>query len=265
MIALRKIAAMLLLVLLLASFGAWLRNGDSYARQHRETPQAQVSWRFPLGTDDLGRDRLARLLHGTWISLALAPAASLLSTLIAALFGGLAGYAGGAWDHALSRAIDLMLSLPWLFLLIAVRALLPLNVAAATSILVTYGLLAALGWAGPARVVRAAVKSLIEADFVLQNHASGMRPARLFWRQIVPNLRPGLLAQFWISVPMFVVGEANLGLLGLSVSGYPTWGNLLHELARQLVFRPEALAPLILVTLAIACFKAALPLETSRV
>jgi ABC-type dipeptide/oligopeptide/nickel transport system permease subunit len=263
MINVRAAAAILLMLLLALSFGAWVRNGDAYATQHRDAPQAQACWRFPLGTDDLGRDRLARLLHATWISLLLAPAAAIVSTLIAAVFGGLAGYVPGC-DTFLSRAMDLMLSLPWLFLLIAARAVLPLNVSAATSLLITYGLLAVLGWAGPARVVQAAARKLIEADFVLQSRAAGIRGARLFWRHVVPNLRPVLLAQLLTSIPVFVLAEANLGLLGLGVSGYPTWGNLLHDLQHQFVFRPEALAPVMAITLTIGCFRALIPLEASR-
>ena len=261
----QKAAAILLATLLLVSFGASLRDGDSYARQHRDMPRMRASKEFPLGTDDLGRDRLARLVHATAVSLALAPAAALTATLIAALIGGLAGFLDGGWDRWLTRAIDLMLALPWLFLLIAVRAVLPLNVPAVTSLLVTYGLLAVLGWAGPARVVRSAVRVINESDFVLQDRAAGIGSSRLFWRHIVPNLWPTLLAQFLTSVPIFGLAEANLGLLGFSVSGYPTWGNMLREVAQQVVFRPEALAPLTLMTATLLCFKAVLPIESARI
>src|SRR5262245_11300880 len=114
-------------IFLLAALADWLAPAP-YERQFRDAPSARPSRRFPLGTDELGRDRLSRLLYGTRVSLLLAPATALLSTLIAAAIGGAAGYLGGRWDRIALRAIDLFLSLPWLFLLLTARAMLPLNV-----------------------------------------------------------------------------------------------------------------------------------------
>src|ERR1700736_2802061 len=88
-----------------------------YDLQFRDYPSAPMSKQFPLGTDELGRDRLSRLLYGTRVSLLAAPAAALLSTLLAAFAGGLAGFLGGWYDRAAAVVVDLMLSLPWLFLL----------------------------------------------------------------------------------------------------------------------------------------------------
>jgi peptide/nickel transport system permease protein len=213
-----------------------------------------------LGTDELGRDRLARLLFATRISLALAPAAALAATLLAALVGGIAGYFGGFWDKCAVRAIDLMLSLPWLFLLLAARALLPLDAPPVASLCITYGLLAALGWAGPARVLRAGARELRESDFTLQASAEGCGRFRILWRHVLPNLRPALLAQLWTTIPVFILAEANLGLLGLSASEpFPTWGNLLRDLQTPFSLRPEAFAPLAVVMLSVACFKLATP------
>ena len=146
---LRQLAWIFLALLFLAALFSDRIAGASYAHQFRDFPGAPVSWRFPLGTDALGRDRLARLLTATRISLLLAPAAALFSTVLATLIAGFAGYRGGRLDRFVMRAIDLMLSLPWIFLLIAARALLPLNVSPAASLLVTFALLGVLGWAGP--------------------------------------------------------------------------------------------------------------------
>ena len=112
----------------------------------------------------------------------------------------------------------MFLSLPWLFLLLTVRALLPLNVPPVTSIVVTFALLGLLGWAAAARVVHASVRTLRNSDFVLQARASGCGRLRLLFVHLLPNLRPILLAQFWISIPVFILTEANLGLMGLGVS-----------------------------------------------
>ena len=263
---LRMAAWMVLAAVLALSLAAGFLPGASYDEQHREFTNAAPSGRFLLGTDDLGRDRLVRLLCATRISLLLAAAASVGALLLAALVGGAAGYLGGGFDRAAMRAIDLMLSLPWLFLLIAARALLPLNASPETSLAVTYLLLALLGWAAPARVVRAGVRSFRESDFVLQARALGVPEARVLLRHILPNLQPVLLAQFWTSIPIFILAEANLGFLGLSASEpFPTWGNLLRELQSPLMVRPEAFAPVVAVVVAVMCFKFVAPWGGSRV
>src|ERR1035438_8820207 len=145
------------------------------------------------------------------ISLLLAPAAALLSTLMAALVGGLGGYLGGGWARGAMAVTDLFLSLPWLFLLITVRAVMPLNVSPLASVLVTFLMLGLLGWTSAARVLCSTAGSLRESDFVRQARASGIRGARLFWVHVLPNLKPVLYAQFWISIPAFILSEANLG------------------------------------------------------
>jgi len=254
------LAILVLAALLAAGVAAGLWHADSHARQFRELPSARPSSTFPLGTDDLGRDRLARLLYATKLSLLLAPAAALIATLLAALAGGTAGYFGGWWDNCIVRAIDLMLSLPWLFLLLAARALLPLNAPPVASLVMTYGLLAVLGWAGPARVIRAGTRHLRESDFALQASAEGCSELRIFSRHLIPNLKPVLLAQLWTTIPVFILAEANLGLLGLSASEpFPTWGNLLRELQNPFSIRPVTLAPLAVVMISVACFKLATP------
>jgi peptide/nickel transport system permease protein len=227
----RRIACAVLLLVAGTSLAAnWLAPAG-YAKQYRDAPDAPPSKAHWLGTDDIGRDRFARLLYGTRISLLLAPAAALLSTLMAALIGGLAGYLGGGWARAAMAVTDLFLSLPWLFLLITVRALIPLNASPVTSVLITFLLLGLLGWTRAARVLCTTAGWLRNSDFVRQARASGVRPARLFWMHVVPNLKPVLLAQFWVSIPAFILSEANLGILGLGVSEpLPSWGSLLKEL-----------------------------------
>lgn len=217
----------------------------NYATQFRETPDAPPSARFPLGTDAVGRDRLIRLMYGTRVSLLLAPAAALLSCVVAAALGGVAGLAGGVIDTAIFAVADLFLSLPWLFLLLMVRAALPLNVSPLTSIAITFSLLGILGWAAPARIVRAAVRDLKNSDFMFLARAQGCRPWRLFWRQLAPNLAPILLAQFWIAVPVYILTETTLGMLGLGVAEpLPSWGGLLRELeGTSFLTQPYLLAP----------------------
>jgi len=262
--AAQTIALVLLALVALASLAAGLIAPSSYAEQFRDSISVPPSARFLLGTDDLGRDRFARLLYGTRVSLLLAPAAALLSTLLAALIGGLAGYLGGRWERYVTAGIDLFLSLPWLFLLLAARALLPLNTSPITSVAITFLLLGCLGWATPARIIRAGTRTLINADFLTQARASGISGVRLFWRHLLPNLRPILLAQFWISVPVFILSEANLGLLGLGVSEpLPSWGSMLRELENYtaVLQNPWMLAPVVLLVVVVACLQVVLRTE----
>lgn len=255
---LRWIAAVLLVVLFLAALCANLLAPAPYAKQFRNDTDHRPSKQFVLGTDELGRDRFSRLLYGMRISLLLAPAAALLTTLLAALIGGAGAYFGGVWDRGTRIVIDLFLSLPWLFLLLTVRALLPLDIPAVTSVVVTFTLLGFLGWAASARVVAAAVRGLRESDFVIQARASGCSSARLLVGQVLPNVRPILLAQFWISVPLFILTEANLGMLGLGVTEpLPSWGNLLRELENYtaLTHAPWLWAPLVSLVIVVSLFQ----------
>ncbi|MGD1021505.1 MAG: ABC transporter permease [Candidatus Sulfotelmatobacter sp.] len=254
----RKLACVALAVVVCASLGAnWLAPAG-YEKQYREATDAPPSHAHWLGTDELGRDRLARVLYGTRISLLLAPAAALLSTLMAAFVGGLAGYLGGIWARLAMAVTDLCLSLPWLFLLITARAFLPLNVSPLISVLVTFLLLGLLGWSTAARVLCASAASLRSADFVRQARAAGVSGLRLFWIHVMPNLKPVLYAQFWISIPVFILSEANLGILGLGVAEpMPSWGSLLRELEGLVSVREEPwkFVPLVLLVVVVMSFQ----------
>jgi ABC-type dipeptide/oligopeptide/nickel transport system permease subunit len=252
------LAAAILLFVVCVSLAANWAAPAGYAKQYREAADAAPSRAHWLGTDEIGRDRFARVLYGTRISLLLAPAAALLSTLMAALIGGLAGYLGGAWARAAMAVTDLFLSLPWLFLLITVRAIMPLNVSPVVSVLVTFMMLGLLGWTGAARVLCASAGSLRHSDFVRQAKASGVRGSRLFWVHVLPNLKPVLYAQFWISIPVFILSEANLGILGLGIAEpLPSWGSLLKELEGLVSVgeEPWKFVPLILLVLVVTSFQ----------
>ena len=240
----------------------------SYAHQFRALPDAAPSHAHLLGTDELGRDRFSRLLYGTRISLLLAPAAALLSITLGAMVGGSAGVIGGWFERALMAGTDLVLSLPWLFLLITVRALLPLNVSPMVSVMVTFALLGSLGWAPAARVICADARTLRNADFILLARASGARGFQLLFRHMLPNLKPILLAQFWLSIPLFILTEANLGILGLGVAEpLPSWGGLLRELEGFAAFglHPWQFAPVALLILTVTCFQLVLEKQENQI
>ena len=254
----QRVAAVVLFLVIGASVAAnWLAPAG-YARQYREAADAPPSHEHWLGTDEIGRDRFARVLYGTRISLLLAPAAALLSTLMAAVIGGIPGYLGGNWARCAMAVTNLFLSLPWLFLLIAVRAVLPLNVSPLVSVLVTFLMLGLLGWSNAARVLCTSAENLRSSDFVRQARAAGISPARLFWIHVAPNLKPVLEAQFWISIPVFILTEANLGILGLGVAEpMPSWGSLLKELEGLVSVgeEPWKFVPLVLLVLVVTSFQ----------
>ena len=259
---LRIIAAFLLCGIFLLAIAAELVTPYSYAHQFRELPNAAPSGLHPLGTDGLGRDLFSRLLYGTRVSLLLAPAAALLSTLIAGALGGAAGFLGGWWERAILAIADLSMASPLLFVLIALRAMLPLDLAPLLSVIATFLILGLLGWPSSLRVICAATRNIRNSDFLLLARSTGCSPVRMIFRQIFPNLRPALLAQFWVSIPVFILTEATLSMLGLGVSEpMPSWGNLLRGLEdfSAVTSNPGRFAPLATLTLVVICFQIILP------
>lgn len=264
---LRRAAGVVLAGLAMLAAGAGLLAPAPYDRQFREEPNAPCSRRFPLGTDELGRDRLSRLLYGARVSLLLAPAAALLATGTAALTGGIAGWLGGWTDRVLMSWANLVLAMPWMFLLLAVRAILPLNVDPWVSLAITVVLLGGLGWVPAARALRAGMQTLVRSDFLLQARATGCSTGRLFLVHALPNAKGLLAAQFWTAIPMFLLAEANLSLLGLGVAEpMPSLGNLLKELEsfHNVRTQPVVLAPLLLLVLLITCCQLAFPAREER-
>jgi len=260
--ALQKVAASILLVIFVLMVLATFLLPAPFARQFRDIPNAGPSKAHPLGTDALGRDSLSRLLYGTRVSLLLAPAAALLSTLIAALLGSVAGLLGGWFERIVLAATDLSLALPWLFLLLVVRAMLPLDVPPLVSVLIAFLMMGLLGWQASVRVICAAARDVRDSDFLLLARSSGCKPARLLLRHVAPNLRPLFYAQFLISIPLFILTEANLSILGLGVmEPMPSWGNLMRgfEDFSALSANPWRLAPIILLVIVVMCFQLIFP------
>jgi peptide/nickel transport system permease protein len=249
-------------VTLLAIFAVGLFAGSfthySYAHQFREFPNTAPSATHWLGTDGLGRDLFTRIVCGTRVSLLLAPAAALLATIIAALLGGIAGLRGGWLEKIILASTDLSMSLPLLFVLIALRALLPLDVSPTLSVVATFLVLGLLGWPASLRVVWAAAKNLRDSDHILLAQALGYRRSQILFRQVIPCLRPVFLAQFWISIPLFILTEATLSMLGLGVmEPLPSWGNLLRgsEDFAAMAANPWRLVPLVVLVLTVICFQ----------
>jgi ABC-type dipeptide/oligopeptide/nickel transport system permease subunit len=237
----RVVATVVVCLIAVASFGGSLLPRFDYSRQDRDQFSAGASREHWLGTDALGRDRFARLLHGTRVSLILAPMAAGLSVLLALIVGAAPGFVGGVSERAAKSVVDLMLSVPWLFLLLLVRAMLPLNTSPLASAAIAFLMLGMLGWGMPARILMARARRLRRSEFVLLARSGGVSRGRLVAVHLIPNLWPVVTAQFWIAVPVFLLTEANLSLLGLGVQEpLPSLGSMLRELETLLSLRNDA-------------------------
>jgi peptide/nickel transport system permease protein len=180
------------------------------------------SWEHPLGTDDLGREVLVRMLYGARISLLVGFVAVGISTLIGILCGALAGYYGGWVDAVVMRFVDIMLCFPTFFLILAVIAFLDPSI---WNIMIVIGL---TSWMGVARLVRAEFLSLRQRDFVLAAQVLGASDARLIFRHILPNALSPVLVSATLGVAGAILTESALSFLGIGVQPpTPSWGNML--------------------------------------
>jgi peptide/nickel transport system permease protein len=191
---------------------------------------------YLLGSDAYGRDQLSRILHGGQISLLAGLLGASLTLLLGACVGIAAGYYGGWQDGVLMRFAELFMALPWLYLLLAMRAFLPLAVGPFEAFLLVVVVLGAVGWARPSRLVRGLVLTEKERDFIRAARGFGASDGYLLRRHILPATSGVLLTQAAILVPQFVLAEMTLSFLGLGVpEPVPSWGNLLSNLQQYSV------------------------------
>jgi peptide/nickel transport system permease protein len=186
---------------------------------------------YLLGSDEYGRDLLSRILVGGQVSLLAGLIGAGLTLSIGLCIGTVAGFLGGWKDEVLMRIAELFLALPWIYLLFAMRAFLPLTVPPLKAFLLVVMVIAAVGWARPARMVRGIVLSARERDFVRAARGFGASDGYLLRRHILPETASVVLTQAAILVPQFVLAEMTLSFLGLGVpEPVPSWGNMLASL-----------------------------------
>jgi peptide/nickel transport system permease protein len=180
------------------------------------------SWAYPMGTDDLGRDVLARILYGARISLLVGFVAVGIASFIGVILGALAGYYGRWADGVIMRFVDLMLCFPTFFLILAVIAFLEPSI---WNIMIIIGL---TSWMGVARLVRAEFLSLRERDFVHAAKALGASDTRVIFRHVLPNALSPVLVSATLGVAGAILTESALSFLGIGVQPpTPSWGNML--------------------------------------
>jgi peptide/nickel transport system permease protein len=234
----------------------WLVEGEPYRvfgiipASRRLIGSPEPGRLFLLGSDEFGRDWYSRLCHGASVSLMVAPLAAGISLFLAVSLGIAAGYQGGWIDTFVVKAGEVFIVLPWFYVVVALRAALPLTISGPGGLLIVFAVLAALGSATPARLFRGMIGSLKNREFVLAGRAAGAGPARLFRHHVLPFLLPTMRTQFLISVPAYIVTEVTLSFLGLGVAEpTPTWGGMLAPLQQYVVLTsyPWMFAPAVVI------------------
>jgi peptide/nickel transport system permease protein len=211
----------LVLFVLAAIFAAQLSPYDPFALgEDALAPPQSKHW---MGTDDLGRDTLSRVLHGARVPLLVGFLATATSLILGVLIGSVSGYFGGLIDSVLMRATEYVLVVPRFFLAMLVVAMLGTGV---MKIILVIGI---LGWPEAARVVRVQFLTFREREFVLAARALGSGHAKVIWRQILPNAIPPAVVVASILVARAILLEAGLSFLGLGDPNLISWGSLLSE------------------------------------
>lgn len=212
---------------------------------------------FLLGTDINGRDNFSRLFFGGQISLTIGFLALFISFPIGMLYGGVSGYLGGKTDMIMMRIAEAIMSIPSFYLLIILAAILPSSMTSAQRFAMITAILAFIGWAGFARVIRGMVLSIKEQEFVEAAQSIGASKLRIIIKHILPQTLSYVIVAITLSVPGYILAESGLSFLGLGIQQPDaSWGNMLKEAQEyvNILYRPWLLTPGLLIFIAVLSF-----------
>lgn len=211
-----------------------------------------------LGTDDQGRDQFSRLLFGARISLSIGLVGVAIAFPIGIGVGAIAGYFGGWLDTLLMRGVEVLMTLPTIYLLVALAAVLPPGLSSGERFLLITVITSFVSWGGIARVIRGQVLALREMGFVQAAQAMGASPLYIIVRHIIPQTATYVIITATLTIPSFIAAESVLSLIGLGIQQPdPSWGNMLSLAtnASILVLQPWLVwAPASLIVLSVLCF-----------
>ena len=239
----------LVILCILSILTPWIAPHDPAAIDlfNIQSPPSPEHW---MGTDDLGRDTLTRLLYGSRVTLVVALSATTIGVLVGVVLGGISGYYGGFVDTLIMRFIDVMLSFPTLFLLIILSAYVKATI---------LGIVAIIGftsWMGIARLVRGELLSLKEKEFVEASHAVGAKDGRIIFRHLIPNAMGPVIVAGTLNIGYAILYESSLSFLGVGIQPpAASWGNMLTNAQSYVVNAPWlAFWPGIFIFVTVLCF-----------
>jgi len=211
-----------------------------------------------LGTDEQARDQFSRLLYGGRISLSIGLVGVAISFPLGMLIGGISGYFTGATDAFLMRLVEVLMTIPSLYLLVALAAVLPPGLSSAERFSLIVLITSFISWAGLARVIRGQVLSIKEKEFVQATRAMGGRSLYIITRHVLPQTATYIIISATLAIPSFIVAESVLSLIGLGIQQPdPSWGNMLSLAtnASILVLQPWLIwPPALLIILTVLSF-----------
>lgn len=243
--------AVIIIILMLGSaFGPYLLPFDDTFIDIMKRFAPPLTGAHLLGTDELGRDVLARLMMGGRVSLAIGIVAMLIAMAVGVIVGAFAGFYGGVVGAVLMRIVDAVLCFPTIFLLLALAALIE------PGLVTTTILIAATSWMSVARVVEAQVRSLREREFAVAAVAFGSSDMRIMFRELVPNAMAPIMVAATLTIAKAILLESYVSYLGYGIQPpAASWGNMLNNAQIYLTSAPWlAIAPGVAITLAVTSF-----------